>query len=470
MDTLLALDIGTSKICVLALALDTLTILADRSRPNLCDVPGLAPGRHEQNPLLIREIAFDLIHQVAADQAVAAKSIIGIAITGQMHGTLLADPELRPLTCLITWRDRRAGAGTTARTPSDPNQPPWPDVADRTGCGLHPGYGGTTLGWLARHQTLPEGARALSICDYLAASLTGVQATEPTHGASWGVLDLTTGQWHDDALDALGIPRRLMPEVRPASHPLAPLSARVAGRLGLPAGIPVCSPLGDNQASVIAAAGLDLSATVINLGTGGQISLLCPEFASVPLLETRPMPFAGYLHVGASLCGGWSYAYLRRFFQQVARDLTGIPVSAEDAYERMNALAARADPGAGGLVADTRFAGERGAPDQRGAWTGIDTENLTPANLIRATIQGVVRELWDMADRAGIRPPRKIVATGNGVRKNPLIPSTIEEVFKAPCVVALLSEEAAVGAACAAAVGLGRFSADEMTTAIERYL
>jgi hypothetical protein len=50
MAILLSLDIGTSKLCALALSTKTMLPMAIRSAPNDADVPDLAPGRHEQNP------------------------------------------------------------------------------------------------------------------------------------------------------------------------------------------------------------------------------------------------------------------------------------------------------------------------------------------------------------------------------------------------------------------------------------
>ena len=465
MPTVISLDLGTSKLCALALSVDARRALAVRSAPNDADLPDLPAGRHEQDPQRILERGIELVRELVADDAVAAEDVVGFCVTGQMHGLILVDGHLRPVTPLITWRDRRVlepGPESDAESDGSGGGP----VSTDTGCRLHPGYGGLALRWLAAGGDVPQGVVALSVEDYVTAALTGVVSTEPTHAASWGILDARERRWDRDTVARLGIPESVLPEVRPSAKPLGNPSAERAAALGLATSVSVCSPVSDNQASVVGAAGFGEGSCVVNLGTGGQVSIPSREFRFVGGLETRPMPFGGYILVGASLCGGWSYAYLRRFYQDVASEMTGREVTDAEAYERLNALAASAPPGAGGLTADTRFDGTRGEPDVRGAFTGIDAANLTPANLARALVEGMARELADMADlsaRAGIA---SVVASGNAARNNPLVKQAIEQAFGVPCSVGPAREEAALGAAYCAAVGLGLLSTEEVNAAV----
>jgi sugar (pentulose or hexulose) kinase len=166
------------------------------------------------------------------------------------------------------------------------------------------------------------------------------------------------------------------------------------------------------------------------------------------------MPFRGFLQVGASLCGGWSYAYWRQFAQAMARELAGVELSDDEAYARLNALASSAPDGADGLSFDTRFDGSRLDPSARGAVSGIDTRNLTPALLTRALLEGMVRELWEAWRSSGLAAPARIVACGNAAQRIPVLQSIIERRFAAPCVVSADPEQAALGAARAALAGL----------------
>lgn len=448
MAVVLSLDIGTSKLCAMAFDPEAGQPLAALSAPNSSDASGLPSDWHEQDPIRIRERCWTLLRSLLSQDILKGAEVLGIGITGQMHGLLLVDESLRPLTRLITWRD-----GRTASRIEDWRARLGAEAPLRLGCRIAPGYGGATLAWLAQERMLPARAKALSIADFLAASLCGLAASEPTHAASWGLLNLAAGDWDADALHILGIPPAVLPALQPSCRPLGILSPEAQQALSLGASVRVCSPLGDNQASVIGLAGLDSGALVLNLGTGGQISRPRRDPAVRSGLETRPMPFGGYIQVGASLCGGWSYAYLEQFYKSVARELCGVELEDGAVYARMNAWAQK--EGETDLRVDPRFSGTRQDAALRGSITGIDTHNLTPAALTRAMAAGIVQELFDLASETGMEGIERIIAAGNAVRKNPALPGIISARFGLPCSVSAFQEEAALGAALSASLREG---------------
>lgn len=461
---ILSVDLGTTKLCAAAVDPETAVPLAIRSRPNDSQVACLPDDLHEQDPTRTVNLCLDLIRQVLADDAAAGRQVDAIGISGQMHGVLLVDRDLRPLTNLITWRDRRTARSGEPGSITESLSLLGPEVHQRTGCQLGVGYGGATLRWLDSNGYLPTQCTALTIASYLAAVLTGVPALEETHAASWGIFDLTSYQWDGECIERLALPRRVLPEVRRSSEPLAPVTDAIRDSLGIAGAAAVCSPIGDAQASVIGAAGFSPDTIVLNLGTGGQISIPRADYAYNEELDAWPLPFGTFLQLGAALCGGWSYAYLRQFYQSVVRELCGVELSDEDAYERMNALAAASPPGSGGLTADTRFSGTRKDESIKGSVTGMDTSNLTPANLSRAVLEGLVRELHSMWLTSGVQSTSRLVASGNAVRNNPALRSVIARIFDVDCRMSALPEEAARGAGYAAAVGIGLTTSQEITT------
>lgn len=450
MSLIVSVDIGTSTLCAMAYCARTRKVHHVVTAPNDSDVSGLPEGRHEQDPAKIVERCEALTADLRSHGSVAAEDIAGIAITGQMHGVVLVDKSLEPLTNLITWRDLRTLDSGSPGSLACAVERVGSDACRRTGAPLSAGYGGATLFWMRENNMIPQGAVALTIADVLAARLTGVIASEPTDAASWGIYDVAHGRWDAQCVSALGLPEGLLPPIKASARPIGTLHVDIATQLGLPAETPVCSPIGDNQASFIGAAGPATDVAVMNLGTGGQISISRHEYTFVPGLETRPLPHGGFILVGASLCGGWSYAYLCRFFRGVARDIAGVDVSEAEAYTRMNVLAAQTHEGADGLTADTRFSGARHDPDVRGSLAGIDRDNLTPGGLARAILEGMVTELLNLGKLAGIADTTQIVAAGNAVRKNPLLPDIIAQLSGRPCHVSDATEESALGAAVGA--------------------
>jgi sedoheptulokinase len=440
MGIVMSLDIGTSKIAAVGFDCDRLESVAIVSAANRSTLGGLATGRHEQAPDAIWAQCQELLRQLMNSGQFSPDAVEAISISGQMHGVLLVDKALKPLTNLITWCDQRAAA-MTART----SHATWP--VKRTGCYLHPGYGGATLAFLAAAQQIPKGAKALTIADYVAAKLCGVVATEPTHAASWGILDITTNRWDEEAVERLRLPHEVLPEIKSSSRQLG----LATGLACLPEGIKVCSPLGDNQASFIGACGLDNDSLLLNLGTGGQISLPCRKISVQENLETRPMPFGNFLLVGASLCGGRSYALLKDFYKETVRCFTGQELADADLYRIMDQLALATDQA---LTVDTRFAGTRLDPAQRGSVAEIGVENFTPGALSLGFVQGMVQELAGMVPREALCEFRNVMASGNAVRKSPLAQQLIAAELGLPCELTHSQEEAAIGAALAAAKGL----------------
>jgi sedoheptulokinase len=438
---IVAIDIGTSKLCVLAWDPAEGRVRAVRSAPNAATLPGLPSGRHEQDPARVAADVKGLLREVLGDPAMEPGAVEAVAITGQVHGALLVAPDGEPLTAFPTWRDQRTAGAVEAANAGDPDGPA------RTGCRLHAGYGALLLAEWAQQGAIPERARAVSMLDFVAASLCGVIATETTHASSWGLLDLRRMAWDDARLDRLGIPRGVLPPLRPSGRPLGRVTQQACTELGLPATAVVGSPIGDNQASVVGAAGFETDVCVLNLGTGGQISVVRRDYAFDPALETRPMPGRGFLQVGASLCGGESYAILCRFYRDLVREIGGLELPLSEVYARMNDLAAQSDAAAGGLVADTRFAGARTEPSARGALAGLGIDNLTAGGVARAVIEGMVRELADMIRRPGMPDLRCVFAGGNGVRRNPVAQEAVRRQFGVPCVMGPEREEAAIGAA-----------------------
>jgi sugar (pentulose or hexulose) kinase len=463
-----SLDIGTSNLCALALSCDSLQPVGICSQKNDTEIANLPAGYHEQNPLRIRDLCLELIQRLLSEKEVRENEVVGIGITGQMHGVLLVNSDLQPQSNLITWRDQRTLAGDKPGYIDKAVEALGADMQQRTSCCLHSGYGGATLHWLSKNNKLPESAVALTIADYVAGHLTGVAATEATHAASWGIFNLQKGEWDSKAIDKLGIPKKVLPTVNSTAKPLGTIQPAIAKQLGLGPGVQVCSPLGDNQASIIGAAGFTGDAAVLNLGTGGQISIPQNEYKFVETFETRPIPFGGFILVGASLCAGWSYTCLHKFIQATVREFAAAELSDEEIYKRMNVIAAETPKGASGISVDTRFSGTRHDPNLRGSISGIGVENFTVANLTRGFVEGMVAELADMAYKASIKDFTRIIASGNAVRNNPVVLDAIKSIFDLPCYISTNKEAAALGAAYAAAIGLGLVSKDDVCPKLEK--
>lgn len=468
MSVLIGLDIGTTKIAAAALDAQNGKVRAGLSAPNAASLPG-PEGVGEQDASVLVKDALGLLRRVAEEPRVKGAEVAAIGVTGQMHGIVLVDKEGRPQSHLITWQDERGnlpvpgGRHTfveklAARLGSD--------AVERSGCRPAAGYGGVTLLRLSSGGLVPEGSVGLTIQDLVVLALTGVAATDPTDAAGWGLLDVEHGgRWLEGAAEAAGVSPSVLPEVHETGAMAGALTPDAAGLAGLPSGTPVAVAMGDNQASFLGSVPSLRDTVLMNLGTGGQMSIPISRFVRVEGLETRPFVGGMRLLVGASLCGGRAYQVVDGFLRDVGREVFGIKAEGR-LYERMNELAAAASEDAGGLEMKTLFGGTRLDPDAKGMLTGIGTDNLKTGNLLRAALKGMVGELVSFCRRAEeaagregtARPTWYIVGSGNAIRRNPVAREILEKEMRMRLLLPPNEEEAACGAALSAGVAAGVFS------------
>ncbi|URW86610.1 hypothetical protein M5E86_02710 [Blautia wexlerae] len=87
--------------------------------------------------------------------------------------------------------------------------------------------------------------------------------------------------------------------------------------MGTYRGRTVTTAIGDNQASFLGAAGDEENILLVNMGTGGQISVLSSQYFSGDGIEARPFLNRKYLLAGASLCGGRHMRFWNSFSEKL---------------------------------------------------------------------------------------------------------------------------------------------------------
>ena len=123
----------------------------------------------------------------------------------------------------------------------------------------------------------------------------------------------------------------------------------------------------------------------------------------------------------------------------------------------LDALALAASPGAGGLVLLPYLDGERtpNLPDATGPLRGLTRASMTPENLARAAVEGMLCGLADAVDalvRQGVTPAR-VLLTG-GAARSAAVRGIAPSLLGVPVVVPEPDEHVARGAARQAAWAL----------------
>lgn len=456
---LIGIDIGTTTISGVVLDAEAGTVDASSTVENGSFIETKHAWERIQDVSVIIAGAAKLLDELLAQHS----NVSAIGLTGQMHGILYTDSEGRCISPLYTWQDGRGGLPTADEEADEKTaaangqtfaenvrcakgETLSEEVLRKTGTEVAAGYGLLTHLYNRRHGEVPEGAAGIcTIADYFGMVLTKKKrpVMHVSNAASLGFFDTEKMCFDRKALAVFGIGEELIPEV--TGNFLV---------LGQYQGLPVCTAVGDNQAGFLGSVGYQKNTLLVNVGTGGQISMMSDHCIRIPGIETRPFNKGTYLLVGASLCGGRAYAVLEKFFRMYAAALNG---KETPQYDVMAKLAENRK--AGGLHVSTLFQGTRQKPEERGSITNICEENFTPGNLIYGVLTGMAEELFAMYQKiyeeTGIRAER-LVASGNGLRKNPILQDIFSEMFRAELKMAAFEEEAASGAALSAAEAVSK--------------
>lgn len=428
----IGIDIGTTTMSFVVMDTGKKAVVEARTVPNRSFIETNRAWERVQDVSVMIGDAKEVLDELLEKYP----ETVSIGLTGQMHGILYTDQEGECLSPLYTWQDQRG------MLPDFEGESMVEQIKRVCGVEISAGYGLATHLYHHRKGMIP--ARAASICtipDYLGMVLTG--RTEPlmhsSMAASLGFFDVPKGSFRVVELEQLGLEASILPQVTDEAQVLGTYKGRS-----------VTAALGDNQASFLGAVGLKENTPLVNVGTGGQISVLSDRYFEAPGIEARPFLGGRYLLVGASLCGGRAYAILEKFFRSYMLAAEG---SAGSQYKVMEKLAAEAMRGAAGdecMEVDTSFNGSRTDPAMRGSIRNLSEDNFTPQGLVLGVLRGIARELYEMYEiivqGTGI-PSDTLVASGNGVRKNQVLQKIFQELFQAELVLAEWEEEAACGAA-----------------------
>jgi gluconokinase len=285
------------------------------------------------------------------------------------HSLVAVDEDWNVLTPILGWRDTRsAQAAEELAQRLDAEA-----IHARTGAFLHPSFWPAKLMWLAEAEpeTFRRAAWFVSFADYLR------RAPETSLGmaSTSGLLDLTTQDWDEELLAALGLEAQRLPRI---------------------ADIPLWS---DAACSNAGAGCMTRDRAALMVGTSGAFRVLYES--------ERPQPQPGlflYLADERRIVEGGALSDGGNLHEWLERTLADAPGS----------LAER-DPSDHGLVFLPFLGGERSTgwnPHARGTIHGLTLET-TPLDLRQAAYEGVAFRFAAIADL--LPEVREVVATGGGL-------------------------------------------------------
>ena len=197
-----------------------------------------------------------------------AESIAAIGITNQRETTVVWDRRTGvPVANAIVWQCRRS-ADVCRRLKQAGHENL---IRERTGLVLDAYFSGTKLRWLldsdeeiARRAAAGELLFG-TIDSWLLWKLTGgkVHATDVSNASRTMLMNLESGEWDDRMLEILGIPRPMLPEIRPSVGVFGETAAEVFGR-----SIPISGMAGDQHAALFGHRAFEAGDVKNTYGTG----------------------------------------------------------------------------------------------------------------------------------------------------------------------------------------------------------
>lgn len=356
-----------------------------------------------------------------------------LAIAGQQHGMVALTEDGEVVRPALLWNDTRSADAATDLIAELGGPAAW---AQAVGSVPVASFTVTKARWMATAE--PENAartaRMMLPHDYLTWVLAGrpEQAwTDRGEVSGTGYWSPITNSYRPDLLElAMGH----VPELPAVAAPGQAIGTTATG-------IVLGPGTGDNMG---AALGLDAQPgdVVVSLGTSGT------AFA---VSRTPACDATGFVAGFADATGHYLPLVCTLNAARILTATAGLlGVDLEDFAD----LALSAKPGSGGLVLLPYFDGERtpNLPTARGSLHGVTRDNLTPSNMARAAVEGMLGGLAEAVDAlvaVGVEP-RRVLLVG-GAASNRAVGAIAATLFDVPVEVPPAGEYVADGAARQAA-------------------
>ncbi|WP_433469627.1 glycerol kinase GlpK [Spirillospora sp. CA-128828] len=416
-------------------------------------------GWVEHNPTEIWERTRAVIQSTLNSANLSHTDLAAFGITNQRETTVVWNRRTgRPYYNAIVWQDTRTDRIASALEREGKGR----TIRHRAGLPPATYFSGGKIQWILENvdgvREAAENGDAVfgNIDTWVLWNLTGgvdggVHVTDPTNASRTMLMDLETLDWDDELLSFFGIPRPMVPEIKPSSAPEPYGTSRVDGPLG--GEVPLTGILGDQQAATVGQVCFSPGEAKNTYGTGNFLLLNTGEElvrSKAGMLTTVCYKFGDrapvYALEGSIAVTGSAVQWLR--------DQLGIIAGAAQS----EALARQVDDN-GGVYFVPAFSGLF-APywrsDARGAIVGLSRFN-TNAHLARATLESICYQSRDVVEamREDSGVSLDVLKVDGGVTANELCMQLQADILGVPVSRPVVAETTALGAAYAAGLAVG---------------
>ena len=428
------------------------------------------PSWVEHDPMEIYAAQYSALSECIAKSGVDPDEIAALGITNQRETVVAWNKRTgKPICNAIVWQCRRS-ADICAELEL---QGYGEYIKSTTGLRLDPYFSGTKMKWILDNV---DGARALAdvgelafgtVDTWLIWKLTGgeVFVTDLTNASRTMLCNIHTGEWDENLLKILGVPRSSLPEIRSSSEIYGHVEC-------MGAQIPIAGIAGDQQAALFGQGCFERGEAKNTYGTGcfllshtGNVPVSSKNGLLTTIAATQKGKPIEYALEGSVFVGGAVIRWLRD-------EMKLIHDSKDSEY-----FARKVDD-CGGIYLVPAFSG-LGAPEwdmhARGTIVGL-TAGIGKNHIIRAALEAIAYQTNDVLE-AMQADMRSIGASDSGIRSlkvdggasaNNLLMQMQSDISDICVIRSANTEATAAGAAYLAGLAVGFFeSRDEIKSKIE---
>jgi xylulokinase len=450
MSFLIGIDLGTSSVKAILIDLDG-SVISQAQKNYSIDVP--KTGFAEQSPKVWWTSTVSVLRELLIRGNIAPSLISGIGLSGQMHGLVLVDHRGEVIRPAIIWSDQRSKLQIEKINQTIKQE----NAIDKMLNSVSTGFLLSSLLWIKENEpeSYERADKILLPKDYIRFKLTGEIGVESTDASSTLAFNVSERKWAAFLINKLGIKEELFPAVFEPYNIAGEVATLASKETGLKKGTPVVFGGGDQFMQAIGNGIVSPGIVSSNIGTGGQIAVMVEQPLYDQQLRTNT-----FCHIrpntwniqGSSLNSGLSLDWLKT------------NILKENDFQALTKNAQKVEPGSEGLIFLPYLTGERTPhlnPNAKGIFFGL-TLNHRNDHLVRAVMEGAIYSLRDsleIIESLGILTD-KVIASGGGA-KSKLWLQIQADIFNKPVYTTETSEEASMGAAIIAGVGVGLYSSVE---------
>jgi glycerol kinase len=413
------------------------------------------PGWVEHDPEEIWRNVLTVVAQALEKADLSPTELSALGIANQRETTVIWDRRTgTPVHNAINWEDTRTDR-LCMHLAEEFGQDRF---RAKTGLPLSTYFSGPKIRWLLDHipglQERAEDGEVLfgTMDSWLLWNLCGRHVTDVSNASRTLLMNLETLDWDDELLSIIGVPRAMLPEIRPSSE--------IYGEAGVAlAGVPVASVLGDQHAALVGQTCFDPGDAKCTYGTGSFLLLNTGNEAVQS--KNGLITTVGY-KIGdqkAVYCLEGSIAITGALVQWLRDNLKMIKSAPE-----VEDLAKTVEDN-GGCYIVPAFSGLF-APywksDARGVFAGL-TRYVNAGHIARATLEATAYQSREVADamNADSGVALESLKVDGGMVVNDTLMQFQADILGVPVIRPKVAETTALGAAYAAGLATGFWSTEE---------